>query len=59
MVPNAAVNYSGGKRIVTLVVNGKTESREVSLGIITDNGTEVTAGLSEGDKILIPKVSKL
>lgn len=59
VVPNSAVSYSGGKRTVTLVIKGKTETKEVGLGIISDNGTEITSGLSEGDKILTPKASKL
>lgn len=59
VVPNAAVNYGGGKRTVTLVKNGRTENKEVTLGIISDNGTEIVSGLSEGDEILVPKVSKL
>jgi multidrug efflux pump subunit AcrA (membrane-fusion protein) len=59
VVPNAAVNYGGGKRTVTLVKNGRTENKEVTLGIISDNGTEIVAGLSEGDEILVPKASKL
>lgn len=59
VVPNSAVSYSGGKRTVTLVVNGRTQTKEVGLGIISDNGTEITSGLSEGDKILTPKASKL
>lgn len=59
VVPNAAVNYGGGKRTVTLVKNGRTENREVILGIISDGGTEIVSGLSEGDEILVPQASKL
>ncbi|NTU73676.1 HlyD family efflux transporter periplasmic adaptor subunit [Candidatus Roizmanbacteria bacterium] len=59
VVPNSAVSYSGGKRTVTLVVNGRTQKKEVSLGIISDNGTEIVSGLSEGDNVLTPKASKL
>lgn len=59
VVPNSAVSYSGGKRTVTLVINGRTKTQEVSLGIISNNGTEIISGLSEGDKILTPKASKL
>ncbi len=59
VVPNSAVSYSGGKRTVTVVVNGRTQTKEVGLGIISDNGTEIISGLSEGDKVLTPKVSKL
>ncbi len=59
VVPNSAVSYSGGKRTVTMVKNGRTQTQEVSLGIISDHGTEVISGLAEGDQILTPKVSKL
>jgi RND family efflux transporter MFP subunit len=57
--PNSAVSYSGGKRTVTVVINGRTQVKEVGLGIISDNGTEIISGLSDGDKILTPKASKL
>jgi RND family efflux transporter MFP subunit len=59
VVPNSAVSYSGGKRTVTVVINGRTQVKEVGLGIISDNGTEIISGLSDGDKILTPKASKL
>jgi len=58
-VPNAAVSYSAGKRTVTVVKNGQTETREVILGIISDQNTEIVSGLSEGDIILVPKAKKL
>jgi RND family efflux transporter MFP subunit len=58
-VPNSAVNYSSGKRTVTLVKNGRTEIRDVTLGIITDSGTEITSGVTEGDVVLVPKASKI
>jgi len=58
-VPNSAVNYASGKRTVTLVKNGRTEVRDVTLGIITDNGTEITSGVTEGDVVLVPKASKI
>jgi multidrug efflux pump subunit AcrA (membrane-fusion protein) len=59
VVPNSAVNYSRGKRTVIMVKNGRTQTREVVLGIISDNGTEIISGLSDGDRILTPKVVKL
>lgn len=58
-VPNAAVRYGAGKRTVTVVRNGKTETKEVGLGIISDQNTEIISGLSEGDIILVPKAKKL
>jgi RND family efflux transporter MFP subunit len=58
-VPNAAVTYSAGKRTVNAVVHGKMETREVVLGIVSDQNTEIISGLSEGDTILVPKVKKL
>jgi RND family efflux transporter MFP subunit len=58
-VPNSAVNYSSGKRTVTVVKNGRTEIRDVTLGIITDSGTEITSGITEGEMVLVPKASKI
>lgn len=58
-VPNGAVSYSAGKRTVTVVANGKTEIREVVLGIISDKNTEIVSGLTEGETVLVPKAKKL
>lgn len=58
-IPNAAVTYSSGKRTVMVVQNGKTTIRDVTLGIMSDQVTEITSGLSEGDTILVPKAKKL
>ena len=58
-VPNSAVTYSADSRTVTVVINGKTEVREVKLGIIGSEQTEIVSGINEGDTILVPKVSKI
>jgi len=58
-VPNGAVNYSSGKRTVTVVKNGKTQTKDVEIGIISDKNTEIVSGLSEGEMILVPKTKKL
>ena len=58
-VPNSAVTYGSGKRTVTVVKDGRTEVREVTLGIIGDNDTEIISGLSQGESVLIPKTNAI
>ncbi len=52
-VPNRLI-LSGGNDYFVLVKNGSgTEKRPVAIGIVGDNGmTEITSGLSEGEKIM-------
>lgn len=58
VVPNSAVKYSTGKRTVSLVKNGRVENKEVVLGIISDENTEIISGLNENDVVLIPKIGQ-
>ncbi len=54
VVPLQAVNQAGEQSSV-LVVNSsnKVESREITLGIQTENEAEVLSGLNEGDEVVI------
>lgn len=54
LVPNRAIRASNSKRLVTVErPGGKTEDREVKLGLSNDQDTEVTSGLSEGERVVI------
>lgn len=53
LVPNRAIRLSGRNRVVDLLVNGKEETRQVQIGMSNDQFTEITAGLNEGDQVLI------
>ena len=56
VVPNSAISRSGSTNYVTrLQKDGKTQVRvPVETGVVGDTSTEVTAGLVEGDRVLLP-----
>lgn len=54
-VPNLAVKNQGGRRYVTLLKNGQQVDTDVQFGIANDTVTEVLAGLSEGDTVVLPQ----
>lgn len=56
IVPAAAVKDApGGKRVVTIpgAEKGTTETKEVTVGIETDDKVEIVDGLAAGDKVLV------
>ncbi len=56
-VPAAAITTSDGTSTVKVVKNGKTSAVPVTLGIVGDNGTQITSGLTRGETIVIGNVS--
>lgn len=50
-IPTAAVSSSGGAPSVQLVKNGTTTTTPVTLGLVSGQVTQVTAGLKEGDQV--------
>lgn len=56
VVPNNAVRFEEGRTVVYLKTRDKAVPRQVTPGIRDDRFTEITAGLSEGEKIVIPTV---
>ncbi len=58
LVPNGALTKAGTKRTVqVLKSDGTTETREVQIGLADWQNTEITSGLSEGEKIQISKTT--
>jgi multidrug efflux pump subunit AcrA (membrane-fusion protein) len=58
LVPNNSITKSGGQSTVNLVTGNNTiEKRTIQTGLSDFQNTQVTSGLSEGDKIQITKVS--
>ncbi|MDH5533760.1 MAG: efflux RND transporter periplasmic adaptor subunit [Candidatus Pacebacteria bacterium] len=56
VVPFEATISRDGKNYINIRNDkGEAEEREITLGLETDDDVEVTAGLSEGDYILIPE----
>lgn len=56
-VPTSAVTTANGISTVTLVKNGTSTSRTVTIGVKGDTYTQVMSGLSAGDKISLGAVS--
>jgi len=51
-VPTAAISYSGGQSTVTVVQNGNHVSRAITTGVSSAGETQVTSGLTSGEKVL-------
>ena len=54
VVPNLAITRLGGQAYVNLLVNGKQVQTQIETGVVGDQYTEVTGGLSEGAQVVIP-----
>ncbi len=54
IVPDAAIQEKGGKKIIQILKNKKIEDREVEIGLEgSDNMVEIISGIGEGEKALI------
>ncbi len=53
-VPNSVVRTVGGRRVVQVLKDGEAVETPVQLGLANDSVTEVTAGLAEGDTVVLP-----
>lgn len=55
LVPVKAIKTSGRDRTVQVVLpSGLTETRKVTIGLSDGQNTEITEGLSLGEKVLLP-----
>ncbi len=57
VVPTTAISYSGNSTTVQLDADGKKVTRTIEIGAASDGDTQVTSGLSVGDKIYVTEVS--
>jgi macrolide-specific efflux system membrane fusion protein len=59
LVPNTAIPKSGTQSTVQVVTGNTTatEKRIVQTGLADWQNTEITSGLSEGEKIIVPKTT--
>ncbi len=57
LVPNRAIRTQGRSRTVEVMVDGKPETRTVSVGMSNDQLTEVLDGLREADSVVIPSTT--
>jgi RND family efflux transporter MFP subunit len=53
-VPTAAVQQENGQTYVTVVVNGAQTKTNVTVGRTFGTQTEITAGVAEGDEVVVP-----
>lgn len=54
VVPRGALGRDGEKRYVWLLSDGRARRRDVTVGLVAPNEVEITSGLSEGERILLP-----
>lgn len=60
VVPAAAVTLSvDGSRVVVMDADGKAEFRKVATGRIIDDWIEITAGLADGDRVVVEGHQKI
>jgi len=57
LVPNKAITLQGKETLVQVVKGGVIEERSIKTGISNWQFTEVTDGLSEGEKVFIPEIT--
>ena len=53
-VPNLAITRLGGQAYVNVYANGQQVQTAIETGVVGDTYTEVTGGLNEGAKVVIP-----
>lgn len=53
VVPNLAVKSKNGSKVVSKIINGTATDVPVEVGLSDDENTEITSGLSEGDKVSV------
>lgn len=53
VIPEEAINYSEEEKYVFVVVDGKTEKREVKLGERFAGSVEVLSGVKEGEQVIV------
>jgi len=59
VIPRAAIFRDGTRRIVYVPESGRARRREVSIGVLGPTEAEVTGGLREGDRVILPGVVPL
>lgn len=55
-VPNLAISRTSGQAFVTVYADGQRVATPIDTGVVGDQFTEVTGGLNDGEKIVLPTV---
>ncbi len=53
-VPSDAVHTSGSRTFVDEMINGRSVSHDVRVGVVGTNVTQIVSGLSDGTKVVVP-----
>jgi RND family efflux transporter MFP subunit len=59
VIPRAAVFRDGPRRLVFALESGKARQRVVSIGLLGPTEAEVTGGLRDGDRVILPGAAPL
>ncbi|HOX21677.1 MAG TPA: efflux RND transporter periplasmic adaptor subunit [Candidatus Paceibacterota bacterium] len=57
LIPNAALKSQGDVNYVQVLENNAPVNKTVEIGLVNDDYTEITSGLTEGDKVITKTVS--
>jgi membrane fusion protein, macrolide-specific efflux system len=57
VVPTLAIHYSGNNTTVNVVTSGTTTTRTIQIGSASSGFTQVTNGLTVGDRVVVPTVT--
>ncbi|GHF86896.1 HlyD family secretion protein [Amycolatopsis bartoniae] len=52
-VPTSAVHLTGANAFVTTLVDGKTQTKRVTVGVVGASVTEIKSGLNAGDQVVL------
>ncbi len=55
-VPNLAISHSAGQAFVTVFASGQQVATPIDTGVVGDQYTEVTGGLNDGERVVLPTV---
>lgn len=55
VVPRSAIRQVGGKSEVTVLEEGRPAARSVETGVVAEDLAQVTRGLNEGERVLLPE----
>lgn len=53
IIPTAAIQTFGDRKLVRVWQNGKVETKTVETGLASDSETEIISGLAEGEELII------
>ena len=56
LIPNTVIRGTVQNPYVVVLVNGKQENRQVTLGLSDGANTEVLSGLEEGEQVVVPSL---